>query len=371
MKDKKNRILFLVIFILVMICVGGYFIVKYQTFDYVEVTTVYKNNNTDNANYARTLGGILRYSRDGIALFAESGDELWNQPCQMSTPIVVMCGDSVAVGDKGGTSILVFQKKGLKGEIHTTKPIEKLSVSSQGIVSALLKDEETPLVMCYDAVGNKLVEHKVQPKTMGYPIDVGVSEDGNTLLVSYLHTEGNEVISKISYYYFGDDNTSDGNYQVYQKEFHDTVIPIATYLKQDVSLLVSDEALIIYKGLKELKETAKVEFKTEIQSVAYGEDLIAVILKKNDSTDYTLKIYNTSGKELGAVDVDKEYAGLKVADGQIILYDGQTCSIYTKNGVHKYEGNIDQKIMEVFPIGGLNKYMVINTDGFHEVRLVK
>jgi len=42
-----------------------------------------------------------------------------------------------------------------------------------------------------------------------------------------------------------------------------------------------------------------------------------------------------------------------------------------KNGVKKYEGSIDQKIMEIFKLGGLNKYMVINASGFFEVRLAK
>ena len=55
----------------------------------------------------------------------------------------------------------------------------------------------------------------------------------------------------------------------------------------------------------------------------------------------------------------------------MILYDGQACNIYMKNGVQKYEGSIDQKIMEIFKLGGLNKYMVINASGFFEVRLAK
>lgn len=370
MKDKKKKIILLIVLVAIVAIVGIYFLIKYQTYNYVEITTIYENNSTDNSNYVQCLDGVLRYSRDGIVLLTEKGDEIWNQPCQMSNPTVEMCGDSVAIGDKGGTCILVFQKNGLKGEIQTTKTIEKFAVSSQGIVSAILKDEEMPLVMCYDAVGNKLVEHKVTPKNMGYPVDVAISEDGNTLLVSYIYTEGSEVVSKVSYYYFGDE--SKGNdYQVYQKDFDNAVIPVTAFLKNDISLLVADNALILYKGLQELEEITQVELKTEIQSVAYSEELIAVVLRKDNATDYKLDIYNTKGKMLSSVDVDKEYENLKIAGGQVILYDGQACSIYMKNGVKKYEGNIDQKIMEIFTLSGLNKYMVINASGFYEVRLAK
>lgn len=47
--------------------------------------------------------------------------------------------DVFAIADVGGNTIMIFQKSGLKGEIETTLPIEKISVSNQGIVSAILK----------------------------------------------------------------------------------------------------------------------------------------------------------------------------------------------------------------------------------------
>ena len=370
MSDKKKKIILLTLAILFVAVVGMYFVIKYQTCHHVEVTTVYENGSMDNSNYVQCFEGVLKYSRDGIALYTQRGDELWNQPCQMGNPTVEMCGESVAVGDKGGTSILVFRKNGLKGEIKTTKTIEKFAVSSQGIVSAILKDEEMPLVMCYDAVGNKLVEHKVIPKNMGYPVDVSISADGNTLLVSYLYTEEGTVTSKISYYYFGEGKEAK-DYQVYQKDFANTVIPVTAFLKNGTSLLVADNALMFYEGLQEIQEATKIKLKTEIQSVAYNEELVAVVVRKNDATDYKLHIYNTKGKLLSSIDVDKEYASMKIADRQVVLYDGQLCRIYMKNGVKKYEGNIDQNIMEIFKLGGLNKYMVINANGFYEIRLAK
>ena len=142
-------------------------------------------------------------------------------------------------------------------------------------------------------------------------------------------------------------------------------------MKQDISLLVADNALIFYKGLQELEETVRVELKTEIQSVAYNEELVAVLLRKDNATDYKLHIYNIKGKLLSSVNVDREYQNMKIAGKQVILYDGQACDIYMKNGVKKYEGSIDQKIMEMVVLRGLNKYMVINASGFYEVRLVK
>lgn len=371
MKKKKKIIILAIAVVLVAMVVGSYFFIKYQTYDYIEITKTYENNSTDNANYKRCLDGVLRYSRDGIALLSEKGEEIWNQPCQMNNPVVEICGDSVAIGDKGGTSIMVLQKKGLKGEIQTTRPIEKFSVSSQGIVSAILKDEETPLVMCYDAVGNILVEHVVSLTTMGYPMDVAVSQDGNTLIVSYLYTEENEITTKVAYYYFGENDTEKKDYQVLEKEFNNTIVPVVAFASESTSVLVADNAIYFYKGLNKPEEVACVKLEKEIQSVAHGDNLVAVVVRNNENSDYKLNIYNLKGNSLSSVDVEKEYAKMQVADGQIILYDGQMCSIYNKDGICKYEGNLDENILEIFPVSGFNKYMMINASGFHEVQLAK
>lgn len=369
MKVSKNKLVILSIVIIVLAIVGIGFFIKYQTYDYMEITNSYENSSKDNANYQYCLNGILRYSRDGIALLDDTGREKWNQPCQMSNPIVESKGNSAIVADKGGTNILVFNRKGIKGEIHTTKTIERASVSSQGIVGAILKDEETPLVMCYDAKGNILVEHEATFGTTGYPVDLDLSEDGNTMLVSYLCTEGNSVITKIAYYYFGNSGKQGDKQAAYQMELKDTVVPIVAFMKKDISVLIADNALIFCEGLKKPNEVARVELESEIQSVTYDNEYVAFLMKNSETGTYNLEIYNTKGKQITSVAVDKEYKEMKMMDGQIMMYDGKLCSIYHKNGVHKHEGKMEENIMEIFPISGLNKYMVINASGFHEVQL--
>lgn len=371
MKQKKKIIILIVAAVIVLMAVGSYFLIKYQTFDYIEITKSYENDSTDNANYKWCLDGILRYSRDGVAFLSETGGEFWNQPCQMSNPIVETCGNSVAIGDKGGTSILVFQKKGLKGEIQTPRPIEKFSVSSQGIVSAILKDEEVPLVMCYDAMGNKLVEHVVSLTTMGYPVDVAISPDGKTMIVSYLYTGENEITTKVAYYYFGNFDSENKEHQVLVTEFVNTVVPITVFVNESTSILIADNGIYFYKGTEKPQEVARLELKKEIQNVAYGDNLVAIVFKNDETSNYQLNIYNFKGKLLSSVDVEKEYAKMQIIDGKIMMYDNQMCSIFHKDGICKYEGNMDENILEIFPVNGLNKYMMINASGFHELQLAK
>ena len=370
-KKRLRNIVLITIAIIIVAIVGIYFFLKYQTYSYMQVIDTYESKGTDNAEYKQCMEGVLRYSKDGVALLSKKGEEIWNQPYQMKNPIVEMCGDSIAVGDKGGTSIFVFEKKGLKGEMQTTRPIEKLTVSSQGVVGAILKDEEIPKVMCYDAQGEVLVEHNVSTKSTGYPVDIALSEDGDLLLVSYLYVDGNTLTSKVTYYYFGEEAEDKTDYQVLEKEFGGAVVPVTTFLDKNTSLVVADNGLYFFEGVKQPAESTSIVWEEEIQSIAYNNKMIAVVLKSKDSSGYKLHIYNKDGEELATVDLEREYTHIKVVEDQVILFDAEMCSIYVKNGVHKYEGKMEERIMEIFPLAGLNKYMAINASGFQKVRLVQ
>lgn len=97
---------------------------------------------------------------------------------------------------------MIFQREGLKGEIKTTLPIEKISVSEQGIVSVIVKNEFDPSIICYDAAGNVLVELQASFEGEGYPVDVAISGDGEVMQVVYLCMKDTVVSSKVSYYNF-------------------------------------------------------------------------------------------------------------------------------------------------------------------------
>ena len=138
---KKIRIRILIVFILIMAAsVGIYLFIHLQTYTNVRVANTYPEAGSTDSNYKEFSEGVLRYSRDGMAYLSQQGEEKWNQAYQIKTPTVVAGDDCAIIFDKGGNDVVIFQKDGVKGEIHTTLPIEKATVSSQGIVCAVLKD---------------------------------------------------------------------------------------------------------------------------------------------------------------------------------------------------------------------------------------
>ncbi len=370
MKQYWKQILVVVLVVLIA-AIGLYYVMDNTSYNTVQVDKTYSSIGTDNGNYIQYSDGILKYSKDGVAMLTKEGTQIWNQSCQMTHPVVEICDDTAIVADQEGTSILVFQKDGLKGEIKTTRPIEKVTVSSQGIVGAILQDGENPQVVCYDAKGNVLVQHKATLDKTGYPMDLAISKDGNVLLVSYLFIDGNVMQTKAVYYNFGESGKDKDNHQVAQGEYSDVMVPTTAFLDEDTSLLVSDSSFILYQGLNEPKQVKEVQLDKEIKSVAYSEDYIAFVLRNTDKSAYELRCYNISGDQVMSLEFEGEYTNIRLADKQVILFSGNELAIFNMRGVCKYQGTIESSIIEMFPISGLSKYMMISTSGFEEVRLVK
>lgn len=342
-----------------------------QTYTGVRIAETYKVGNASDNSYREFAGGVLKYSRDGITYLDSSGQEQWNQPYQIKNPSLDVNSQSAAVADKGGNNILVFQKEGLKGEIRTTLPIEKVAVSEQGIVAAVLKNESTPRIICYDTAGNVLVEHKSSMTGGGYPVDIAISPNGEVMQVVYLSVSSGEMTSRVCYYNFGDAGAEKIDHQMTEKEYKGSVMGSGFFIDETVSAAVGDNCLTIFKGVEEPKEAATVKIKGEIQSVFHSDKYIGILLKTEGSSRHELCLYNASGKRVLSRGFSGTYKSAKISGGQIILYDGKKCSIYTRFGIHRFEGEMNNNILEIFPAFGINKYIVMDANGMEDVRLIK
>ncbi len=342
-----------------------------QAYTRVRVTDTYKVGNAADNNYEEFAGGVLKFSRDGIAYLDSGGKEQWNLPYQIKNPFLDVNSQSAAVADKGGNNIMIFQKDGLKGEIKTTLPIEKIAVSEQGIVAAVLKNESVPQIICYDTAGNVLVEHKSSVIGIGYPIDIAISPDGEVMQIVYLSVDSGGMASRVCYYNFGEAGAEKIDHQVTEKEYKGSVMGTGFFVNETVSAAVGDNCLTIFKGKEEPKETATVEIKGEIQSVFHSSKYIGILLKTEGTSRHELQLYNTSGKKVLSRGFGGTYKSAKISGGQIILYDGKKCSIYTRFGVHRFEGEMNNNILEIFPAFGINKYIVMDANGMENIRLIK
>lgn len=370
-KIQFIRRIVIIVIALLLILVGSYMFITRQTYDRVRILDTYANSSDSGEQYVPFANGILKYSRDGVSFVNKKGKEQWNASYQISNPMVSVKENSVAIADKAGNDIVVFQKKGLKGEIHTNLPIEKIAVSAQGIVSAILKDEVSSKIVCYDAAGNILVEHKTSAMSTGYPVDLDISDNGCVLLVSYLIVEDGTLASKVAYYNFGEEGQNKDNYLVTEDIYNDVIIPSVFFLDNNTSAVVADNKFVIYKGKQIPQKAETVDFENGIKSVFHSDKYIGVVSQNKTGKGNIVKLYDNAGKQVLEETFEGEYKNIKISGNQILMYDGKKSTIFAKSGICKFKGEFEEDILEIFPLVGINKYLVINANGLEKIGLAK
>ena len=351
---KLRKLLVPAVLILLAVC-GTYLLLKNQTYMQARTAREYPVDISDTSSYARFGDGIVRYNRDGVVFLNKKNEEQWIQPAQIQNPIIVVKDKAFAVADNGGNNIMVFTEEGLKGEIETTLPIEKIAVSDQGIVSAVLKDENSPKIISYDATGNILVEQKTTAGTTGYPAALELSDDGRVLAVSYLYTEGAAIKSKVVFYNFGETGQGKTDNIVSSEEYNDTVAAEIFFMGEDRSVVVGDNGFTIYKGKEEPQKEKEITVGQEIQSVFHSDQYIGFVLLNRDKSGYEVRLYNRLGDQVLNRDIPAKYDNVKIDGDEIIMFDGTKCCIVSATGIIRFNGDIKINALEMFRAPGLNR----------------
>lgn len=369
-KTRNKRIAFGILAAVVVAAV--FLLIQLQTYSTARISATYACDDSGNNSYLQFSNGVLKYSRDGIALLNRKGEEQWNQPYQIKTPIVETYYDkAIVVADKGGNDMLVLDKEGLKGELHANLPIRKVSVSAQGIVCAVLGDESSPKIVCYDAAGNVLVELTTSLKGTGYPMDVSLSEDGTMLLVSYLCIDNSKIMTKVVYYDFDGKKDSAQEYELTSDRYEDVAAAEVFFMNKKESAVVCDDRILFYRGEDTPVLAETVLLNKKIKSVFHDQRYVGLILKNEGKAGYELCLFNTSGKKLLSQEFVGDYSNVKIDQGQVIMYDGKKCRVFAKNGIEKFDGEMSESIYEMFPVVGVNKYIVMSPNGMNVIRFVK
>lgn len=367
---KIRRVLTLLILISLAVC-GTYLLLDNQTYARARTAAEYPIDISDTSSYAQFADGIVRYNRDGVVFLNRKNEEQWIQPTQLQNPTICVKDNAFAVADNGGNSILVFTREGLKGEIETTLPIEKIAISDQGIVSAILRNENSPQIISYDATGNILVEQQVTVSTTGYPVALEMSDDGNMLAVSYLYTEGTAIKSRVIYYNFGETGQERTDNIVMSEEYDNTVMAEIFFMGDARSIVVGDDRFVIYRGKEVPEKQKEITLDQEIQSVFHSDRYIGFILLNQEKSGYELRLYSRLGEQVLSREISGKYSNVKIDGSEVIMFDGSRCCIITATGIVKFEGDLNVEALEIFQAPGINRYYMMSVDELRVIYLTK
>lgn len=330
-----------------------------------EVVTSMSRGDDTSVYYCMMRKGMVKYSKDGVAMTNKSGTVLWNQTYEMASPTMTSAGDYVAVGDIGANTIYIFNEYGQLGRVSTDVPIQEIQISEQGVVAAVLSDTSSNYINLYDKQGNSLGSIKASLDNTGYPLAIALSPDASKLAVSYLIVKSGSMQSRIAAYDFSD---VEGDHLLDTQEL-EGLYPKAAFLDSREVVLFGEKGFVLYQADSKKIETQE-NFESEINSVFCTNQKLGFIFKnEDDNGKYRMEIYNKAGKKSSTYYFDLDYSGMTADDDEVILYNDEEMLIYQMGGRVRFRGTFNTAVTGVMPSWEDGLYWLIDDQSLREIRI--
>lgn len=366
-KIKLNRMQWTIIIgLLVMVGVLVYALVKNNRVSgsYEVVTSLSRGDDTS-VYYQIMRKGMIRYSKDGMAMTDKSGNLIWTQTYEMTSPAIAVSDPYVAVGDIGANTIYIFNEYGQLGRINTDVPIQEIRISAQGVIAAVLSDSATNYINLYDKQGNVLGSIKASLQNTGYPLAIALSSDATRLLASYLCMDGSTVKTRVISYNFSDTQSK----HVIDTLELEELYPKMEFLENNKAVMFGEKSFVLYNtDTKEI--TAQQTFENEIASVFCSDQKIGFIFKASDENgQYYMEIYNKAGRKNSSVYFDFDYEGINVYDDEVILYNSQEMAVYQMNGRLKFTSTLNTSVTNIMASWESGMYWLVDDQSLREIHI--
>ena len=317
------------------------------------------------------LTGYVKCSNDGIIYYDYKGNAIWNQTYEMKSPQLVTCKECLAVGDINGSTIYVFNTKGMLGSIDTSLSISQIDVGRTGPVAAVLEDTSSNYINMYEPSGEKVYSVKTTLSGDGYPLNISISEDMTKLIASYVYVSGESIKTNVVFYNFSDVGQNETERVVGGFNHYDsTIVPEVDFLSDTCAIAIGEDVLSIYK-IKEFPNLQKeIKLDGNIERVFTSSRYIGILMENKESGDnFKLMVYDNSGNKVSETAFNTSYDTIKFDNDSIILYNDNTFTLMNIKGKQLANLRFDLPIEEILSAGSRGSYMVVNSTYVQEIRL--
>ena len=376
MKDRKRKLSghgwkwYLLLTVMLVVLAGG-LVVILRVEDSYTVLESFEKSDTSGTQYLAFGSRMLKYSADGVSCVDGKGQTVWNCTFSMQSPIADICENSAVVADQQGTSVYIFDENGQKGQFETLLPIEKVKVARQGVVAAVLTEEEVTWINFYDTTGGEIAKMRTTVKESGYPMDIALSPDGMKIMVSFLWPDQKGLKTRVAFYNFDSIGQTEENNQVNLLTYDGVVVPSVYFVDEQRAVILRNNGFSVCQGKEIPKEKGSVDFEDEILTCFHEEGKIGFIFK-SDKADYKykLKVYNLNGRCTMKKYLNMDYRKAKMMEGNILLINEKGFQVYSSRGRKRVDITYQKAVEDVTSVPGLGKYMVLS-NGHTELIRVK
>lgn len=353
-RRHRQRIVFLLVLAFLLIVIAGiavYIYYQSKTYEEYEVITATDRADTSAAQFQIFHNNLLKYTNDGAVYTDMDGNLVWNQTYEMDRPMLAMRGSYVAIYELNGNQISIMDTVNLQGSIHTSMPIQRVSIAKQGTVAVLMESEGVSYLQLYDKLGNQLAAGELHVQNSGYPLDIALSETGEKLAISILDINEGNVKTTIAFYNFGAVGQNSIDKIVGSYSYSDVLIPQIEYLSGDIMVGFGDDQALIFTGEQKPVEEKCIRFEHQIKSIYYNENYFGVVYDgEGTEKQYCTQLYEKTGSKALEILFDMDYTTIELlGDKEICIRNENDCEIYNMRGTKKFTYSFPEHLYRIIP----------------------
>ena len=349
----------LIVVVLMLAAVIAFHIYNKRSYDSYEV--VKTEASADNiSNYRYVKGKILRYSADGASLLKSDLSAVWNVSYNMTQPCVAQFDKTILIYDRRGSDVYVYDNEGKLGSFATEMPILYACCSKAGNVACALENGDGMEIAYYSSGGSLIAAVSASAVETGYPVAMALSGNGKKLIVSYITAANGAVSTNLVFYNFQNADRGGKDKIVANINYSGIVIPDIVFVDDDIAAVYRDNGISFYNVSGKPSQTASVDVDDEIVSAFTGERFAGLIFKnKNQIQPYRMEIYTENGKLVSKTDMEIVYDRISLCGNEVLLSNSSELAVYTKKGVCRYFGSIDEGNLSDVQKLGRNSYLLV------------
>ncbi|MEG0214756.1 MAG: DUF5711 family protein, partial [Hungatella sp.] len=354
---KKRLTVILILLILVGAALFG--IYEYQRhYQYTGYTVGWEKHldrgESSFTGYMNFGSNLLKYTKDGAAYVDADGKDVWIQSYEMKSPIAAVSGDYAAIADQQGNSIYICDKTGNQGVATTLLPILKVSISDKGVVAAVLEDQKANYITLFRKDGTPLditIKGLLEGE-VGYPLDIALSPDGTQLMGSYVYIGNGALKNRVAFHNFSEVGKNIPNRLVggYDDPYEGSMVARVVFLDETYSCAFADHSLSFFssKNVMSPELLVQIPVEEEIRSIFHSPDYVGIIVSAAAGEfDYRMDLYEKDGTKVFSQEFSYDYLKADIDGDNILLYNEDSCRVYSMWGTLKFEGTFDFVVSKI------------------------
>ncbi len=374
-KQKKKPLLGILVFILVLCAIGGFFLAReHNAFIHfgekeIEVIGAYEYDNENKATFNTLNGNIISCSRDGISMITKEDKLIWDKTLNIKNPKMIKQDNYIAVGDINGKELFLFNKEGFIHRYSFSYPIIQFDVNTNGYIAVLLEQNKKHSLEIYDNKGTIIAERVTYFDNDGYPIGFDLSNDGISLVTSYLNLKNNTTQSNITFFDFST-NGKEYEEQI-QAAFiiEESIVPEIKFLGEDHLIAVGDNKILFYKTSPKPQCIKEIALEHEIKKLAFNDKETYIIYEGDVASNRQdlMEIYNLTGSMIYTKEFPHSIHYLNVDKESFYIGTDIFLKKFSKNGTLQWEYTLKKDIKQVYSLK--HDYIMVYQNDYEIIKI--